>query len=244
METIENKTKGKIRKVLCLRCKHDTNHVVVSSLETSGCHYLSDEAYYKWETIYEIIKCQGCDEISFLQSFSDSESYDEEGNYYSTETIFPRRSRDSINIKSFQNLPNNIHRLYQETINCYNNDILTLCAAGVRALVEGICLDKKIKDGEISYTDKNGIHKTKRSKDLRGKIHGLFEKGILTKNNAESLNEHRYIGNEAIHELSLPSKEELSLAITIIEYVLSSIYEIPLKSHILQLSRAKTKKNL
>jgi len=117
------------------------------------------------------------------------------------------------------------------------------CAAGVRALVEGICLDKKIKDGEISYTDKNGVIKTKRSKDLNGKIHGLFEKGILTQNNAESLNEHRYIGNEAIHELSLPSKEEMLLAITIIEHVLSSIYEIPLQSYKLKLTRAENKKN-
>ena len=127
MKIIENKTKGKIRKILCLLCKHETKHVVISSIEKSGSEYLGDEASYQWETTYEIIKCRGCDEISFRQSFYDSESYEDDGTYYSTETIFPRRSSDSINIKSHQNLPNNINRLYQETINCYNNDILTLC---------------------------------------------------------------------------------------------------------------------
>ena len=236
MEIIENKTKGNIYKVLCQQCKHDTNHVVLSSIKASGAEYFDDEAYFQWETYYEIIQCQGCDEISFRQCDTDSESCDGE-EYYPTITIYPRRTKETINIKSYHNLPQNINRLYQETINSYNNDIMTLCAAGIRALVEGICLNKKIKDGEISYTDKNGMLKTKRSKDLQGKIHGLYERGILTKDNAESLNEHRYLGNEAIHELSLPSKEELSLAISIIEHILDSIYEIPRKTHELQMAR-------
>jgi hypothetical protein len=185
------------------------------------------------------LQCQGYEEISFCQTASYSESDNEEFSNYSTVTLYPKRTKETINIKSYHNLPQNINRLYQETINSYNNDIMTLCAAGVRALVEGICIDKNIRGGEIIYTDKNGDQKTKRSKDLQGKIHGLYEKGILTKDDAEALNEHRYLGNEAIHELFLPSKEKLSLAITIIEHILNSIYEIPLKTHELQKARKK-----
>jgi len=240
MEIVENKTKGKIHKVLCQKCKHETNHIVLASIKASGAEVFGDDACYQWETYYEIIQCQGCDEISFRQCDTDSESYDGE-EYYPTVTIFPRRTKETINIKTYHNIPRNINRLYKETINCYNNDIMTLCAAGVRALVEGICLNKKIKDGEINYTDKNGILKTKRSKDLQGKIHGLYEMGILTKDNSESLNEHRYLGNEAIHELSLPSKEELSLAISIIEHILYSIYEIPQKTYELREARKENK---
>jgi hypothetical protein len=236
----ENLTKGVIYKVLCQQCKHETNHIVLYSIKSSGSELWGDDAEYQWVTTYEVVKCQGCDEISFRQCDSDSESYDEEG-YYSTITLYPKRTKETINIKSYHSIPHNIKRLYQETINCYNNDIMTLCAAGVRALVEGICLNKKIKDGEISYLDKNGNIKTKRSRDLQGKINGLYENGILTKDNAASLNEHRYLGNEAIHELSLPSKEELSLAITIIEHILDSIYEIPIKTFELQEARKKNK---
>jgi hypothetical protein len=35
--------------------------------------------------------------------------------------------------------------LYEEAITCYNEKVLILCAAGLRALLEGICQDKRIK---------------------------------------------------------------------------------------------------
>jgi len=37
------------------------------------------------------------------------------------------------------------------------------------------------------------------------------------------------LGNEAVHELSLPSKEDLNLAIEIVENVFDTLYEIPSK---------------
>ena len=238
MEIVENKTKGRIHYVPCLKCKRETNHIVLSSIKAIGRDFFDDEAYFQWEILNEIIQCQGCDEISFRQCASDSESYDDDkGIYYSTVTLYPKRTEETIHIKSYHNLPDNIYRLYKETIACYNNDIMTLCAGGVRAIVEGICLDKNIKDGEISYTDKEGNQKTKRDKNLQGKIQGLVEKHILTKDNAQSLDEHRILGNEALHELSLPSQEELSLAIRIIEHFLDNIYEIPEKTNELKKRR-------
>ena len=54
----------------------------------------------------------------------------------------------------------------------------------------------------------------------------MYEKGILTKRNADILHEHRFLGNEALHELTQPSKDELALAIQIIEHILEHIYEL------------------
>lgn len=241
MKVENDKTKNKTRKVLCLQCKHETNHIVLASINTNGVEVWEDDAYFQWETDYEIIQCKGCEEISFRMNSSDSESYDEEKGYYSTETVFPKRTKETINIISFHNVPHNIERLYQETINCYNNDIITLCASGIRALIEGICLDKKIKDGEVEYLDAKGEKKQKRSKQLQGKINGLMEKGIITNEQTLGLHEQRYLGNEAIHELTVPSKEELSLAISIIEYMLNSIYELPDRTSKLQRMRNKKK---
>jgi hypothetical protein len=241
MKIETDKTKNKPRKILCCQCKHETNHIVLASINAKGTENWDDDGYFQWETDYEIVQCRGCDEISFRMNSSDSESYDEEGGYYSTETIFPKRTRETINIIFFHNLPYNINRLYQETINCYNNDIMTLCAAGVRALVEGICLDKNIKDGEIEYSDKKGPIKKRRIKELQGRINGLMEKGIITKEQTIALHEQRYLGNEAIHELSIPSKNELSLAIHIIEDMLKLIYELPDKTSELQRARNKNK---
>ena len=41
---------------------------------------------------------------------------------------------------------------------------------------------------------------------------------------------HRYLGNEAVHEFAMPSRDELKLAIEIIEHVLDQLYVIPEKA--------------
>ena len=69
-----------------------------------------------------------------------------------------------------------------------------------------------------------------------GRIAGLQEKGILTQNNAQTLHEHRCMGNAAVHELARPSVDELRLAIEIIEHILEQLYEIPEKA--IELKRA------
>jgi hypothetical protein len=226
----ENKSKDSICKVLCTSCRHETNHKVLYSLLLHGKEEFEEYSWYEWENEYQVIQCLGCDEISFRVTKSDSESQNPEtGEYDVEEILYPKRTKETINGKIYLNLPFTIKILYQETIDCYNNNILLLCAAGVRSLVEGICQNKKITGGNIEILRKDGTKERKHSKNLDGKINGLYEKGILTEENAKVLHEHRYLGNEAVHELSMPSRSELELAIIIIEHILDSIYEIPAK---------------
>ena len=121
----------------------------------------------------------------------------------------------------------------------YNNEIYSLCAAGLRSIIEGICAERNISDGEVEYTDKNGDKKKKRSKTLQGKISGLAEKGVLTKDNAEILHELRFLGNKALHELTTPQPEELQLGINIIEHILENIYDLPSKAKELKAIRTE-----
>ena len=117
---------------------------------------------------------------------------------------------------------------------------MTLCGAGARALVEGLCKENGVTDGEIEYKKTDGTITKKRTDNLQGKINGLHEKGKLTKENAEILHEHRFLGNTAIHDLSAPTKEELGLALEIIEHVFDNLYEIPEKA--LQLKHKRLRK--
>ena len=55
------------------------------------------------------------------------------------------------------------------------------------------------------------------------------------------LHQHRYLGNDSIHQLSLPSKLELNLALDIIEHVLESLYEIPEKASELAVKQQRRK---
>lgn len=129
--------------------------------------------------------------------------------------------------------------LYREAIDCYNNNCLTLCALGLRAVIEGTCADQDVEDGPVKKPDGSIVRK----KNLEGRISGLCEKGVLTEKNSTILHEHRYLGNEAAHELAEPSREELELAIEIIEHVLDSLYEVPQKAENLRFYKSRRRKS-
>jgi hypothetical protein len=217
-------------------CKRPTEHLVLQSIDVDGSENVSrpqDELQtIDWSDNYQVIQCQGCKTISFRHVNWFSEYVDE---YWDGKSVFlyPNRSENTLPLKEFYNLPTKLRRIYRETIDCFNNDCNTMCAVALRAIIEGICADRNVKDGPVKII-KNGSEVVVRKRDLVGKIAGLFEKGILTNTNAEILHEHRYLGNDAVHKLSLPSTEELRLAIEIIEHVIESLYEIPVKAKKLQ----------
>ena len=64
----------------------------------------------------------------------------------------------------------------------------------------------------------------------------------LTQPSAQTLHEHRYLGNSAVHELARPSTDELKLAVEIVEHVLEQLYELPEKAAELHRAIARRKK--
>jgi hypothetical protein len=205
--------------------------------EVVGYYVVGNEEFtVDWCDNYQIIQCQGCKAISFRHVGWFSEYLDEESDGTS-EQLYPKRSANTLPIKSFLNVPPNLRRIYREAIDSYNYECYTMCAAALRAIVEGLCADQKVIDGPVFVKKKDGSETVKRKKDLQAKIAGLYEKGILTKINADLLHEHRYLGNEAVHELTQPSINELLLAIEIAEHMFDTLYEIPDKAE--QLRKAK-----
>ncbi|HEX7413810.1 MAG TPA: DUF4145 domain-containing protein, partial [Bacteroidia bacterium] len=240
VKTELNKSIDEILQVICLTCKNTNRHKVLTSVDTSGKESMGDGDWFHWNGKFQIIECQGCENISFRSEHYNSEDMDEDG-WIVNELIYPKRTTDTWNTKDFLNIPYNLRRIYRETIDCFNNENLTLCGAGVRALVEGLCKENGIIDGEIEKMKADGTKSLIRVDNLQGKINGLHEKGKLTKENAEILHEHRFLGNTAIHDLSAPTKEELSLALEIIEHIFDNLYEIPEKA--MQLRSKRLRKN-
>lgn len=222
-------------KVLCERCRRATKHTViheVSEFYTPENHpgMQIDHADGTWQ----IIRCNGCDEVSFRTFWTTSE--DPEG----TEQIFPPRSSNSLQPKTFLNVPFAIVRIYRETVDAYNVDAATLCAVGVRAIVEAICADRGIANGPVEQ--KRGektiiIRKT----NLEGKVEGLREKGFVTVDHSNALHETRLFGNEAAHELQRPGRETLKSAVEIMEHTLENMYDLTVKARSLRLSKRSRK---
>jgi hypothetical protein len=231
-----NKTQSEELKVLCATCRNTTNHVVVVSVDSSDTEDDGDERF-RTEDNFQILQCRGCDAYTFrhLNWFSelDDAMSGTDGN---TERLYPKRNARTIPVADSFNVPVAIQRIYRESIDACNNEYFTLAAGGLRALVEGICADQSIADGPVP--DPNG-GAPRRKNTLEGKINGLVEKGILTQKNAETLHEHRILGNEALHELESPRYGELKLAIEIIQHVIEELYEIPAKGQELRQHRTK-----
>lgn len=232
----ENKRKGQYIKAICEECQIETRHLVVTSYDCSEYDYLEDyDCSLEFLASFQIIQCQGCMNVSFRKTEWSSEfpSHDDD----EREHLYPERTHRTHFMKSFHNFPDKLNDIYEQTIACYNHFHFTLAAIGLRALLEGICAECKIEEGPV--TDSNG--NTKNKKNLEGKINGLHEKGLITKGNAEILHEHRFLGNEAAHQLKPPSRDELVLAIEIIENLVETVFEIPHKGSKLKQKRVETK---
>jgi hypothetical protein len=211
-------------KSICSICQNNTNQKVLFEEKVD----LDEREEGWWEiTKYQIIRCEGCDNISFRKLYNNAQQ-----NFYSdqrdpwTQEVYPKRSLTSLQIKTLLNTPANIIKIYRETIDAFNNDQLILCSVGIRAIIEGVCNDKGIIGGNCA--DSKG--KKYFSQNLNGKIEGLAAQGYLTKTNSEMLHELRFLGNAAVHELTSPSTEDLGLAIEIVEHSIEVIYEIQHKA--------------
>ena len=210
-------------KVYCTRCKNSTNHTVTHELHED---WRNDyEGFFGYDN-WQIVRCMGCDSVSFRHEIIFSEDMDQEGNIVPTVNIYPKRGEKMLTAKNYYNVDILIRNIYKETIECFNNQSNVLCAVGIRAIIEGICKSEGIKSGKVEIKNREGKVSTKIQRNLQGKISGLYEKGLITERYSKILHELRFLGNEAAHELSTPSSEELQIALSIIEHTIDNLYEL------------------
>jgi hypothetical protein len=112
-----------------------------------------------------------------------------------------------------------------------------LAGAGVRLIIEGVCNEQGIKDGPVK--DQKGV--VRRNDRLVGRVNGLAEKGFISSQQAETLHQIRFLGNDAAHELDQPNGRHVSLAMDVIEHLLEQVYEQPAKTKALA-ARKRPKK--
>ena len=124
-------------------------------------------------------------------------------------------------------VPDDVRKMYHETIACLNAAANTLTAGGLRATVEAICKHQKIK-----------------GRNLKKRINGLAEAGVLAQAQADYLHEERYMGNDALHELKTPSKQDLEDGLKIVEGLMTTLYVLPMHAARLKAKRAKATKAL
>jgi hypothetical protein len=159
----------------------------------------------------------GCEKTKYVISTLDCLDCDaEEENFivYPDAPGTSDRRKPAISIDEGGRLiPEPVWKMYKETIEALNANIRTLAGGGLRAVVEAICLDKNIEDG-----------------NLQKKIEELAKQNLLTKAQADLLHEERYLGNAALHELATPSVQDIEDGLEIVEGLINTIYILPSKA--------------
>ncbi len=201
-------TVGDKRRMFCNSCRERTWHDVRAEHRTEFTPEKYEEMTVDYAgTVASILQCAGCDDVLFIEMMYNSE--DEEP----FERVWPEPStKREIAPKDYMQLPMFLEYIYQEVIRAANANCPTLCAGGIRTLLEGICDDRNV---------------TRRGK-LQQKIEGL--KGLVAPSIVDNLHSIRFLGNDALHKQAVPDAKDLALAIEVVEDVMNAIYELDYKS--------------
>lgn len=208
--------------VACITCHRPTSHDVVREY-----HFLQgdedDLLYYRG---YNIIRCRGCHTVSFAEAYGMNDDRDQLGEPIRTVTLYPSRTAGRKPIEAASYFPPKVQRMYLETLQALNVEAPVLATVGMRALTEAICLDRGCVNGTLA-----------------DKINELVTKGELAQKQADFLNVHRFLGNDAAHEMLPPPADEVIVALDILENLLRTIYELPTMAAGLTASREQRRQD-
>ena len=195
-------------KYFCRNCKGLRNHKELFQKKLDGG---DDDDYFQWIDKYSVIECLGCETISFLKIYGDTDmvEHDDEGraDYYFDKEIYPQYLEDGNELEYQHYFPQNIAGIYSETITAFKANLSILTAGGLRAIIEAICNHLKIKNSNLSE-----------------RIDLLHKKGHLTLSESKRLHSIRFMGNDALHEIVKPKKEHLYLLLEIVNHLLANLF--------------------
>ena len=197
-------TKDKLKNY-CISCEQHTWHDVEGK-----CLESSDPDDYHCQIDYSIVKCRGCEKISFRREIHDYEAayptYDNEWEVPSDVKNYPSARKGSINSHY---IPTIVSKIYNESCSAYRNESFILAGIGFRATIEAICNDQEIKGKELSV-----------------RINNLATKGLISKKDSNRLHSIRFLGNDSAHDIKVPPTASLDAALIIVEHLLNTVYII------------------
>jgi hypothetical protein len=202
-----------VEKYFCNACQQTTRHVQRAIHKQRFDDPVSDiSAWCTW-TLWE---CLGCEEVMATECWRNSEDLDPRtGEPWPSVSFHPPRSSHHATKKHYETIPHQLDSIYSEVIQTFNTGAHILCAAGLRALLEAICIDREPSLAGPKIR-------------LPQKIDGL--KSSVPEKIVQNLHGFRFLGDKALHELEPPKPKELALAIEVMEDVLNVVYELDYKS--------------
>ncbi len=192
----------------CNHCQSETNHSIIATKTIA----MADPDYsLDWK--HFMLECLGCESISFRVETHDYEaSYPDEYDNWTHDIsvrIYPFPLKNHRPIKEIYLLPSEIRTVYDESVEALKSSCFLLAGVGFRAVIEAVCIDKKI------------IGRT-----LEAKINNLLKNRLIADKEAERLHAVRFLGNDSVHEMAVPKEQALYVVLDIIEHLLKNLYLI------------------
>lgn len=192
---------GKKRDCYCHKCRQQTHHEILKSYVMS-----SGNEDFAWSDSYEVARCCGCDELTFLKYSIDDSYIDQDGDYIPVIETFPYHEGEADFLPTWS-MPYDVSSPYIETLKVYNTRCFLLAAAGCRMIIEAVCIDKKVS-----------------GKTLESRINNLCRSGFISKEDKIRLHSIRFMGNDSVHHMKMPSEKDLRIVLEIINSTLKSLY--------------------
>ncbi len=193
----------------CPNCQKQTNHKRLFGTQKQSEH----EDEFQWEENYEIIECLGCENFQFRIRSADEDMihYDNEGHMerYDESTYFPRTVANHERLRDLYELPDKLRIVYIETIEALRNNCYLLSGVGLRAIIEAFCLDQKIP-----------------GRNLEKRLYNLVRNKLITEKDGNRLHSIRFLGNDSVHEMDVPSEKKIRIALDIVEHLIRNFYLI------------------
>lgn len=201
----------------CGKCGLETRHSEIFRYTEYGSQDCGGGNSVDWTDHNQVIQCLGCEEVSFRKSSTNSEAYDHDYDtgqpyYIETVTFYPGRVLGSKVIDHWL-LPWSIGQVYTEARTAIENEMFIIGGIAIRSLLDSICSDVEAK-----------------GRNLAKKIDDLHERSLVTKEGVETLHKIRILGNLSAHAAKRHSKDQLMLALEVVEHILIGTYIIPARA--------------
>ncbi len=191
-------------RLYCNECENETWHIVVAEHQ----HPFHDKDWDFDRLLHgQILSCCGCDYLSF-RLFEHPVEFEPNGKII--EQIYPARKSKKREKQVFIFWPKKIDNLYHQTVDALDNELCLLSAIGLRALIESIVVDR--------------LDPSEYSNSIKSKIDALrkyFNSGVI-----DTLQEFRFMGNQAVHALQEPNKSDVHRALNVIEAIMTFFYGV------------------
>ena len=185
----------------CNACKQETRHDVLAQHEEVGTSPLdpSDPSEsYAWSTVWEMLKCCGCDSITIRREHSE---------YGQSETDYFPAMASRARPGWVTSLPDGIVEVLDEVYAALHQDTRRLAMMGARCLIDMVILDTVDDVGTFSE-----------------KMQAMEEEGLLGARNREYVEAALDAGSAAAHRGHQPTPKEVGLVMDIVENMLQAVY--------------------